>query len=99
MNADFQTVIAAADATTQHKPRYGALPALHADTKTTAKVYYRSRVSAQKGLRDLLEQAIDRLLKDLHQLRPERCMHRVGLAILSRNCSVAEDGQHQHRRH
>jgi integrase len=37
--------------TTQHKAQYGALPELHADTRTTAKVYDRSRVSARKGLR------------------------------------------------
>ncbi|MFZ3120049.1 MAG: tyrosine-type recombinase/integrase [Variovorax sp.] len=37
--------------TTQHKVQYGALPELHADTKTTAKVYDRSRVSTRKGLR------------------------------------------------
>ena len=36
--------------TTQHKAQYGALPELHADTKTTAKVYDRSRVSVRKGL-------------------------------------------------
>lgn len=37
--------------TTQHKVQYGALPELHADTKTTARVYDRSRVSVRKGLR------------------------------------------------
>lgn len=37
--------------TTQHKAQYGALPELHADSKTTAKVYDRSRVSERKGLR------------------------------------------------
>jgi hypothetical protein len=36
--------------TTQHKAQYGALPELHADSKTTAKIYDRSRVSARKGL-------------------------------------------------
>lgn len=36
--------------TTQHKAQYGALPELHADTNTTAKVYDRSRVSVRKGL-------------------------------------------------
>ena len=36
--------------TTQHKAQYGALPELHADAKTTAKVYDRSRVSVRKGL-------------------------------------------------
>lgn len=36
--------------TTQHKAQYGELPELHADTKTTAKVYDRSRVSVRKGL-------------------------------------------------
>lgn len=36
--------------TTQHKTRYGALPELHADAKTTARVYDRSRVSVRKGL-------------------------------------------------
>jgi len=37
--------------TTQHKAQYGELPELHADTKTTAKVYDRSRISSRKGLR------------------------------------------------
>lgn len=36
--------------TTQHKSQYGNLPELHADAKTTAKVYDRSRVSVRKGL-------------------------------------------------
>ncbi|MBB1599938.1 tyrosine-type recombinase/integrase [Variovorax sp. UMC13] len=36
--------------TTQHKVQYGTLPELHADAKTTARVYDRSRVSARKGL-------------------------------------------------
>ncbi|GAB2532046.1 tyrosine-type recombinase/integrase [Simplicispira piscis] len=36
--------------TTQHKAQYGALPELHSDAKTTAKVYDRSRVSVRKGL-------------------------------------------------
>jgi len=36
--------------TTQHKAQYGALPELHADSKTTARVYDRSRVSERKGL-------------------------------------------------
>lgn len=36
--------------TTQHKAQYGALPELHADAKTTAKVYDRSRISVRKGL-------------------------------------------------
>jgi integrase len=36
--------------TTQHKAQYGGLPELHADSKTTAKIYDRSRVSARKGL-------------------------------------------------
>ena len=36
--------------TTQHKAQYGALPELHADVKTTAKIYDRSRVSIRKGL-------------------------------------------------
>lgn len=36
--------------TTQHTAQYGALPELHADTKTTAKVYDRSRVSVRRGL-------------------------------------------------
>lgn len=36
--------------TTQHKAQYGALPELHADSKTTAKIYDRSRVSKRKGL-------------------------------------------------
>lgn len=36
--------------TTQHKAQYGSLPELHADAKTTAKVYDRSRVSVRKGL-------------------------------------------------
>lgn len=35
---------------TQHKAQYGALPELHADAKTTAKVCDRSRVSVRKGL-------------------------------------------------
>lgn len=36
--------------TTQYKALYGELPELHADTKTTARVYDRSRVSVRKGL-------------------------------------------------
>ena len=36
--------------TTQHKAQYGALPELHADAKTTAKVYDRSRISVRRGL-------------------------------------------------
>lgn len=36
--------------TTEHKAQYGALPELHADTHTTAKVYDRSRVSIRRGL-------------------------------------------------
>ncbi|WP_339088909.1 integrase [Variovorax paradoxus] len=36
--------------TTQHKAQYGELPELHADVKTTARVYDRSRVSERKGL-------------------------------------------------
>ena len=36
--------------TTQHKAQYGALPELHADQKTTARIYDRSRVSVRKGL-------------------------------------------------
>ncbi len=36
--------------TTQHKAQYGALPELHSDAKTTAKVYDRSRISVRKGL-------------------------------------------------
>lgn len=36
--------------TTQHKSQYGALPELHADAKTTAKIYDRSRVSVRRGL-------------------------------------------------
>lgn len=36
--------------TTQHKAQYGQLPELHADSKTTAKVYDRSRVSTRRGL-------------------------------------------------
>jgi len=36
--------------TTQHKAQYDALPELHADMKTTARVYDRSRVSVRKGL-------------------------------------------------
>lgn len=36
--------------TTQHKAQYGALPELHADAKTTAKVDDRSRVSIRRGL-------------------------------------------------
>ncbi|MGE8319553.1 MAG: tyrosine-type recombinase/integrase [Comamonas sp.] len=36
--------------TTQHKAQYGDLPELHADVKTTAKIYDRSRVSIRKGL-------------------------------------------------
>jgi len=36
--------------TTQYKAQYGALPELHSDAKTTAKVYDRSRVSVRKGL-------------------------------------------------
>lgn len=36
--------------TTQHKAQYGELPELHADTKTTAKVYDRSRVSLRRSL-------------------------------------------------
>ena len=36
--------------TTQHKAQYGALPELHADVKTTAKIYDRSKVSIRKGL-------------------------------------------------
>jgi len=36
--------------TTQHKAQYGALPKLHADAKTTARVYDRSRVSVWKDL-------------------------------------------------
>jgi integrase len=36
--------------TTQHKAQYGGLPELHADSKTTAKIYDMSRVSARKGL-------------------------------------------------
>jgi len=37
--------------TTQHKAQYGGLPELHADIKTTAKIYDRSRVSTRRGLR------------------------------------------------
>ncbi|MCY1246035.1 hypothetical protein D9M72_592340 [compost metagenome] len=36
--------------TTQHKAQYGSLPELHADMKTTARVYDRSRISERKGL-------------------------------------------------
>lgn len=36
--------------TTQHKAQYGGLPELHADNKTTARIYDRSRVSERKGL-------------------------------------------------
>lgn len=36
--------------TTQHKVQYGALPELHADQKTTARIYDRSKVSVRKGL-------------------------------------------------
>jgi len=36
--------------TTQHKAQYGALPELHADSKTTANIYDRSRISERKGL-------------------------------------------------
>jgi hypothetical protein len=36
--------------TTQHKAQYGALPDLYADSKTTAKIYDRSRISERKGL-------------------------------------------------
>lgn len=36
--------------TTQHKAQYGVLPDLHADTKTTAKVYDRSKISQRKSL-------------------------------------------------
>ncbi|GER18971.1 hypothetical protein VCH24_40040 [Variovorax boronicumulans] len=36
--------------TTQHKAQFGGLPDLHADSKTTARVYDRSRVSERKGL-------------------------------------------------
>lgn len=36
--------------TTQHKAQYGNLPELHADQKTTARIYDRSRVSMRKGL-------------------------------------------------
>ncbi|WP_418116200.1 site-specific integrase [Variovorax sp. NFACC27] len=36
--------------TTQHKAQYGGLPELHADVKTTAKIYDRSRVSTRRGL-------------------------------------------------
>lgn len=36
--------------TTQHKAQYGGLPELHADSKTTAKVYDRSRISSRKSL-------------------------------------------------
>ncbi len=36
--------------TTQHKAQYGALPEMHADAKTTARVYDRSKVSVRKGL-------------------------------------------------
>ncbi|WP_236698418.1 tyrosine-type recombinase/integrase [Xylophilus sp. Leaf220] len=36
--------------TTQHKALYGALPELHADAKTTARVYDRSRTSVRKGI-------------------------------------------------
>ena len=36
--------------TTQHKAQYGSLPELHADSKTTARVYDRSRVSSRKAL-------------------------------------------------
>lgn len=37
--------------TTQHKAQYGALPELHADAKTTARVYDRSRVSVRRSLK------------------------------------------------
>lgn len=36
--------------TTQYRAQYGKLLELHADTKATARVYDRSRVSARKGL-------------------------------------------------
>lgn len=36
--------------TTQHKAQYGALPELHANASTTAKVYDRSKVSVRRGL-------------------------------------------------
>lgn len=36
--------------TTQHKAQYGGLPELHADAKTTAKVYDRSKISVRRGL-------------------------------------------------
>lgn len=36
--------------TTQHKAQYDTLPDLHADTKTTARIYDRSKVSVRKGL-------------------------------------------------
>lgn len=36
--------------TTQHKAQYGALPELHADSKTTARVYDRSKISVRRGL-------------------------------------------------
>ncbi|QIL73286.1 site-specific integrase [Diaphorobacter sp. HDW4B] len=36
--------------TTQHKERYGALPELHADATTTARVYDRSKVAKRRSL-------------------------------------------------
>lgn len=36
--------------TTQHKERYGALPELHANSATTARVYDRSKVAKRQSL-------------------------------------------------
>ncbi|KAF1019671.1 MAG: hypothetical protein GAK30_02987 [Paracidovorax wautersii] len=36
--------------TTRHKEQYGSLPELHADVRTTAKTYDRSKVSVRRGL-------------------------------------------------